>query len=92
MRRNALQEWGEEYLTHSKSILNRIKSLQYYCHWEHNKVLKKKSGSSTDEMYTSSCILILNTYLNHVLFLKFNILYLCICSKTSLMFWRIYPS
>jgi hypothetical protein len=54
MRKNALQELGEKYLMDSKSILNKIKSLRSYFHREHSKVLKKKSGSSPDEIYTSS--------------------------------------
>jgi hypothetical protein len=54
MRSNALQELRTKYLLDSKSVLNKIKSLRSYFHREHTKVLKKKSGSSTDEVYKSS--------------------------------------
>jgi hypothetical protein len=37
------------------------------------------------------CTLILIHMLNHVLLLKLSILYLCICSKTSVIFRCIYP-
>ena len=53
-RRSALQVLGEKYSLDSKSILNKIKSLRSYFHREHSKVLKKKSGSSADEIYRSS--------------------------------------
>jgi len=53
-RRRAVQELGEKYSLDSKSILNKIKILRSYFHREHSKVLKKKSGSSSDEMYRSS--------------------------------------
>jgi len=53
-RRSALQDLGEKYSLDSKSILNKIKSLRSYFHREHSKVLKKKSGSSADEIYRSS--------------------------------------
>jgi len=53
-RWSAFQELGEKYSLDSKSILNKIKSLRSYFHWEHSKVLKKKNGSSADEIYRSS--------------------------------------
>jgi len=53
-RRSAPQELVEKYSLDSKSILNKIKSLRWYFHREHSKVLKKKSGSSADEIYRSS--------------------------------------
>jgi len=53
-RRSAVQELGEKYSLDSKSILNKIKSLRSYFHREHSMVLKKKSGSSVDEIYRSS--------------------------------------
>jgi hypothetical protein len=53
-RRSALQELGEKYSLDSKLILNKVKSLRWYFHREHSKALKKKSGSSTDEIYRSS--------------------------------------
>ena len=53
-RRSALQELGEKYSLDSKSILKKIKSLRSYFSREHSKVLKKKSGSSADEIYRSS--------------------------------------
>jgi hypothetical protein len=53
-RRSALQELGEKYSLDSKSILTKIKCLRSYFHREHRKVLKKKSGSSADEIYRSS--------------------------------------
>jgi Fic family protein len=53
-RRSALQELGEKYSLDSKSNLNKIKSLRSFFDREDSKVLKKKSGSSADEMYRSS--------------------------------------
>ena len=53
-RRSAVQELGEKYSLDSKSILNKIKCLRSYYHREHSRVLKKKSGSSADEIYRSS--------------------------------------
>jgi len=54
-RRSALQELGEKYSLDSKLILNKIKSLRRsYFVRDHGKVLKKKSGSSADEIYRSS--------------------------------------
>ena len=53
-RRSALQELGEKFSLDSKSILNKIKSLRSYFHRERSKELKKKSGSSAEEIYTSS--------------------------------------
>jgi hypothetical protein len=52
--KSVLQELGEKYSLDSKSILNKIKSLRSYFHREHSKVLKKKSGSSSYQMYRLS--------------------------------------
>jgi hypothetical protein len=49
---SALQELGEKYSLDSKSILNKIK--RSYFRRDHSKVLRKKSGSSADEIYWSS--------------------------------------
>ena len=54
MRRDALQILGEKYSLNSKAVLNKIKSLRSYFHREHSKVIKKKSGCSTEETYQSS--------------------------------------
>ena len=53
-RRSAIQELWEKYSLDSKSILNEIKRLRSCFHLEHSKVLKKKSGSSADEICRSS--------------------------------------
>jgi hypothetical protein len=52
--RTAVEELGKKYSLDSKSTLNKIKILRSYFHREHSKVLKKKSGSSDDEIYRSS--------------------------------------
>jgi hypothetical protein len=50
-RRSDLRELEEKYSLDSKLILNKTKSLRSYFHRIHSKVLKKKSGSTADEIY-----------------------------------------
>jgi len=51
--RNVVQELGIKYLFNSTSVINKMKSLRPHFYREHSKMLIKKSGSSTDEMYMS---------------------------------------
>jgi len=49
--RNVVQERGIKYFFDSTSVLKKMEGSRSHFHQEHSKVLIKKSGFSTDEIY-----------------------------------------